>query len=136
MATKRGWFLAPKTKTKLKVPDSTKAEVMEKAEDFINKKLKPRYLKSKEVDSEFNTLVEISSKWHQNYFYFQGEYKCNSPERIADSFITKFARLEYQGNDRFNLSYMRHTGQWFEISNNLSLKEALKEIEGPHFMLC
>ncbi|MFZ3168330.1 MAG: hypothetical protein WA130_11995 [Candidatus Methanoperedens sp.] len=50
-------------------------------------------------------------------------------------FETKFARLEYAGNSLFNLSYMRHTGQWLEIYTGLSADECLAAIkDDPHFL--
>ena len=50
------------------------------------------------------------------------------------TFETKFARMEYVGNERFNLSYMRHTQKWWEIYQELTITECLKLIvEEPHF---
>ena len=55
--------------------------------------------------------------------------------KIVQSFETKFARIEYINNDCFNLSYMRHTEQWWEIYTDLSIDECLKAIrEEPHFL--
>jgi len=34
-------------------------------------------------------------------------------EGIENSFESKYAQLEYLGNDEFELSYIRHTGQWW-----------------------
>jgi len=38
--------------------------------------------------------------------------------------------------DRFNLSYFRHTGQWLELYQRLSLQECLARIDGdPNFIV-
>jgi hypothetical protein len=50
-------------------------------------------------------------------------------EHIADFFEIKFARLEYMGADRFNLSYMRPTGKWFELCRSMLLDECLEPVE-------
>ena len=43
--------------------------------------------------------------------------------------------MEYIGNDKFNLAYMRHTGEWWEIYQELPLLECLSLItEEPHFI--
>jgi len=43
--------------------------------------------------------------------------------------------MEYVGNDRFNLSYMRHTGKWWEIYTELTMDECFTAIsEEPHFL--
>jgi hypothetical protein len=36
--------------------------------------------------------------------------------------------MEYVGDNRFNLAYMRHTGQWWEVFQGLTLDECLKTI--------
>ena len=38
-------------------------------------------------------------------------------------------------DDNYNLSYMRHTGQWWEIYRDLSLEECLAAVRAePHFL--
>jgi len=41
----------------------------------------------------------------------------------------KFTRLEFVGNNNFNVAYMRHTEQWFEILEDLSLEECFQEMK-------
>jgi hypothetical protein len=97
--------------------------------------IKPQHIKPPSTDNDFNYLVDIYSKWHQNYFYFCAQYNCPSPNAISPSFEAKFARMEYVGDDKFNLSYMRHTGQWCEIYQKLPMLECLKLIaEEPYFI--
>jgi len=38
------------------------------------------------------------------------------------------ARLEYTGDRKFSVSYMRHTEQWWEILEGLSLEECFEAI--------
>lgn len=43
--------------------------------------------------------------------------------------------MEYVENNKFNLSYMRHTEKWFEVFQALSMDECLKLIEeDPTFL--
>ncbi|MGO9738244.1 MAG: hypothetical protein ACLPVO_12550 [Desulfomonilaceae bacterium] len=43
--------------------------------------------------------------------------------------------MAYIGNERFNLAYMRHTGNWNEIYYYLSVEECLTAIrDEPHFL--
>ena len=126
---------APPRRTKPQVPDSIKGILKEKADEIIENVLKPGHIKPPPTDNDFNYLVDIYSKWYRNYFYFCAKYNCPSPNAISPSFETKFARMEYVGNERFNLSYMRHTEQWREIYQELAMLECLKLIaEEPHFM--
>lgn len=83
-------------------------------------------------------IVDIYTKWHRNYFYFCAKYACPGPNALSPSFDTGFARLECAGGvgrqSFFNLSYMRHTGKWWEIRHGLSLEQCLAEVrEGGFF---
>lgn len=129
------WVFSPPRKPKPKVPESVKAEVQTRANHLIESSLKPQHIKSLPEDARFNYIVDIYSKWYQSYFHFCAKYRCPAPNCITELFETKFARLEYVGEDRFNLSYMRHTGQWWEIYRDLSLEKCLEAIKSdPHFM--
>jgi hypothetical protein len=41
--------------------------------------------------------------------------------------------LTNDGPDHFHLAYFRHTGQWFQVFEALSLEECLKAIEENSF---
>ena len=128
MATKT-WAYRPQKKSSPKVSDRIKGEVKLRVDNLIESVLKPKYIKPPPKDSDFNYLVDIFSKWYRHYFYFCSKYNCPGPNALAPSFDSKFARLEYVGPDEFNLAYMRHTGQWFEVDSGLSLEECLRAIE-------
>lgn len=129
------WVYSPPKPSKPKVPENVKADVERKAMELVEAVLKPCYLKPPPEDEQFNYIVDIYTSWHRSYFYFCSKYACPGPNAIKPFFEDKFARLEYAGNDRFNLSYMRHTGQWFEIGSDLSLDRCLAAIQdNPLFL--
>jgi len=128
------WARAKKKSTP-KIADSMKAEIKLKADSLIENVLKQKHIEPPPENNDFNYIVDIFSKWYRGYFYFCSKYNCPSPNAISPSFNSNFARLEYAGQNKFNLAYMRHTGQWFEIGFDLSLDECLDEIQnGPHFI--
>ena len=122
MASKRKtWMIASPRQAKPQVPDSIKRILKEQADKIIENILKPEHIKPPPTDNDFNYLVDIYSKWYRNYFYFCAKYNSPSPYAISPSFETKFVRMEYVGGERFNLSYMRHTEQWWEIYQELPM---------------
>jgi hypothetical protein len=132
---KKTWMRVSPRRVSPQVPDAVKRVLKEEADDIIANVLKPEHIKPPPTDNGFNYLVDIDAKWHRHYFYFCARYNCPSPNAIAPSFETKFARLEYIGAKKFNLSYMRHTEQWFELYQELPMRECLRLIaEDPHFM--
>ncbi len=133
--TRKTWRLSPPRKLRYKVPESVKARVQEKADGLIQSTLKPEHIKPPPPDGRFNYIVDIYSKWYHSYFYFCATYRCPAPNSISEFFESRFARLEYAGNETFNLSYMRHTGQWIELFTNLTLDECLESIKSePHYL--
>lgn len=125
---KKGWILTAAKPPKPKVPESEKQLVEKKCNEIIETEFKSKYIESPPTDNDFNYRVDIFSKWYRNYFYFCSTFNCPSPMAISPSFEHRFARLEYVEPDCFNVAYMRHTGQWWEIFQNLTLEECLQEI--------
>lgn len=131
----KNWFFHPQKPPRPKVPENVKLEVETKAKELIESFLKPEHIKPPPEDLHFNYIVEIYTKWYRSSFYFCAKYACPSPHAISPFFDTKFARMEYVGEDLFNLSYMRHTEKWFEIFQGLSTDECLEAVKDyPHFL--
>ena len=129
----RTWVYSPPKPPAPKVPASTKAEVQDAANHLIETVLKPQHVKPAPTDARFNYLVNISTKWYRHYFYFSATYAVPGPNAIAPFFETKFARMEYAEENRFNLSFMRHTGEWIELYRGVSLDECLEHIKDDPF---
>lgn len=123
------WVYSPPKPKAPTVSEHFKAEVKAKADHWVETVLKPKHIQPPPADPQFNYLIDLDTKWYRQYFYVQGKYCCPFPEAVSPDFEVKFARLEYVQLDRFNLSYMRHTGQWFEVFQGLSLQECMEEIQ-------
>ena len=93
----------------------------------LTETFKNQYL-PKKPNKEFNYLIDIYSKWHQNYFYLCEKYRSEHPNRIKDEFEMKFVRLKYTGKDQFEFSYFRHTGQWHVVSAGLTMGDCKEMI--------
>ena len=113
----------------MKITNLAKDSVSKEANDLINNTLKPRYIKSKIENNFSNQLFDISLKWRGNSLYFLAKYNCLGENAISPTFESKFARLVFIGDNRFNLSYMRHTDKWFELHSGLSSQECFNAIE-------
>ena len=131
------WTFAPDRRIKPKVPDDLKAEVQAKADELVERVLKPRHIKPPPKKPRWNYPIALWTKWHRSFFYFGSTWASPGPNRIAPTFEVGFARLEYVGNGRFNLAYFRHTDEWWQTEKNLTLEKCLKLIEdgGPYSLL-
>ena len=128
MPSRKRWMKIPPKLVRPKVPDHFKLEVQQKADAFVRSYLKPDFILPPPKEPKWNYIVDIFTKWHQRYFYFCSTYRCVHEGCISEFFESRFARLEYVGDEKFNVSYMRHTGQWWEILEVLSLEECFEQI--------
>jgi hypothetical protein len=115
---------------------SEKSVITAGCEKFIAEVLKPRFLREIRP-TEFNYPIAIYGKWHGNKYRFIMRFRSDHPDSFEPEFEAPFARLEYVNRDRFDLSYHRHTGEWFCLFDRVSLTEALHLIESDsHFAPC
>jgi len=115
------WVLSSGKSTNVKPSESDKTRIQNYFLPLIES-FKGQYIKEN-PDKEFNYLIDIYSKWYQNYFYLCEKFKSEHPNRLTDEFEMKFARLKFTVKDQFELSYFRHTGQWHLIADSLTLED-------------
>ena len=119
-----------------KPSSAEKLAITAACEKLIVSALVPRFLPEIRP-TEFNYPIALYGKWHGNKYRFITRYRSDDPASIEPEFEAPFARLEYVGRDRFDLSYHRHTGEWFRLYEAVSLAEAMDLIgQGEHFQPC
>jgi len=119
---KMAWVYSP-------TADKSQKESISKQFEPIVEELK-KNLKPLPEPQKWNHCIDVFSKWRGNYFYIMQKYKVGGENRLKDFFDAGIARLEYYGEDRFNLSYFRHTGKWEPLFmyQDISFEEAKKAI--------
>ena len=133
MAKQRKAWMFDTAKSAL--PSTIKDEVNIKAKELIDKVLKPKHIQPPPQGHQFNFITDITTKWIGSTCYFISIYACPGPNAIAPTFEEKFARMEYVGDSKFALSFMRHTGKWVALFNGLSVNDCMKAIQDdPWFM--
>ena len=126
---RKAWMFSPGKKATASLPDLIRSDVDAKATDLIENVLKPKHIEPPPKGLQLNYLVDITTKWLGSKCYFISIYRSPGPQALSPTFETKFARMEYVGNAKFNLSFMRHTGQWVELYTELSVDECMKAIK-------
>jgi len=130
------WMYCPPKQPKPKIPDTLKAEVTTRANELIDTVLKPKYIQPPPENPRFNYIVDIYGRWFHSAFYFCTKYCCPGPNAISPSFEAKFARMQYAGNNRFHLAFMRYTGEWVELYTDQTMDECLASVkDDPYFVL-
>src|ERR1039457_3241275 len=119
-----------------KLSVAEKLVITAECEKLIASVLIPRFLPEIRP-TEFNYPIAIYGKWHGNKYRFITRFRSDHPNSIRPEFEAPFARLEYVGRDRFDVSCYRHTGEWFRLLEALSLTEALDMLQRDgHFPPC
>jgi hypothetical protein len=131
---KKVWVYSPPKPAKAGVPDALKAEVERKANELIEAVLKPKHVKPPPEDARFNYISDITLKWHGSTLFLVAVYACPGPNAVSPSFEDRFARLKPAGGGRFDLDFMRHTGQWVPLYQGLTLDQCLEAVrDDPWF---
>lgn len=132
---RKGWMPGPANKPKSDLSVTVKDEVETKARELIETVLKPKHVQPPPEGSQLNYIVDIMTKWLGTKCFFVSIYACPGPNAMSPTFEAKFARMEYVGNGRFNLAFMRHTGQWVQLFEDQTVDECMKAIkEDPWFV--
>jgi len=126
--TPRQWFYSPSKPST--VPDSVKKQATARADEIIETVFKPRYVKPPPRKARFNYIVDIYTRWHKNCLYFRARYASPGPNALSPFFEHNFTRLEYMRTGRSNLAYMRHTGRWWVVFEDLPMEEAFVTVRG------
>lgn len=119
----RMWIYTPPKPT---IPEKEKSQTEIVCQAFIEK-MKPHWVQP--PIEKWGYVSDVYGKWYRSYYYFCALYRYDFPEAIRNESEMKFTRLEYAGTDQFHLSYFRHTGQWWQVFESLSLEACLQEIE-------
>ena len=136
----KGWVFVgntPAGRTK-KPTEAVKQKVNILMEPFI-KKLNEECIHPIPEPQEWNHRINIYGKWYRNFYYLYETFKCPPDKGYRkEKFDVGLVRMRYVGNEKFDLAYFRHTGEWWDLpqSQDLTVEEAMKAIENdPWFEL-
>lgn len=111
---------------KPKITETEKERVEAQCQAFVAKK-KPAWVQP--PNDRWGYVSDVYGKWYRSYYYFCATYRYEAPEAKMPEREVKFTRLEYAGSGKFHMAYFRHTGQWWQVFDNLTLEECLEQVE-------
>ena len=130
----RRWVASSPPKSQ--IPASMKADVTRQAQELVDTVLTPRYVREPPAAPQWNYIIALSTRWYRSSLYFCATYCCPGPNALSPAFEERFARMEYAGDTRFHLAFMRYTGTWIVLYHDLSLDECLTAIrDDPWFYM-
>lgn len=130
------WIFDPCTANS-KISASEKVWLQQRCNQFIDAELKPKNIKPFNPNNKKEAqLIDIYCKWHRNNILFIAKYKDLRPNVISLEYEIKFARISCLNKNQYYLHYLRHTGEWWDITCQAgnSFKQCLQDIkELPYF---
>lgn len=109
-----------------------KAAIAAACERLIAGTLKPLFLPEIRA-TQFNYPIDISGKWRGNKYSFITRYRSDFPGNAGEEFESAFARFDHVEEsimeNRFDVMWHRHAGQWWRLHSSVTLEEALRLIE-------
>ena len=114
-------------KGQARLSPSEKAAIGAACQSFIDTVLKPRFLPTI-TPTQFNYPIDIGWKWHGAKYRFVQRYRSGFDDNQGEEFDAPFVRLDWLGPNRFDVQWHRHTGQWWRLYQDLTLKDALDAI--------
>lgn len=109
-----------------------KAAIGARCERLIVDRLKPRYL-PEICPTTFNYPVDMFGQWRGSKYSFIVRFRSGWPDNAGEEFNEAYARLDHVGERRdelrFDVMWHRHTGQWWRRQADVTLDEALMDVE-------
>jgi hypothetical protein len=119
---------APATPRPARPGPTEQQAIIAACETFIATVLKPRFLPEIRP-TRFNYPIDIRGEWRAGRYRFIERFRSGMEENAGAEFDAPFTRLDHMGPDRFDIYWMRHTGQWWPLFHGLTLAESLRSIE-------
>ena len=107
------------------LPDAAEQRaIIAACEAFIRDILKPRFLPEVRP-TQWNYVIDLHGAWAGGRYRFMQRYRSGFDANLGEEFDAPFARIDRMGRDRFDIHWMRHTGQWWKLHVGVTLAEAL-----------
>jgi hypothetical protein len=129
----RVWASSTRKPSPPKPPEALKQRVQEQGDRLVDEVLKQRFVREGPEHPGYNYVVNVFTRWFRSWFYLCAEWRSPSPDALSEGFETRFARLEYAGGDRFDLAFMRYTGEWITVYDSMTAEEALAAVRDDPF---
>lgn len=110
-------------------PEPLKREVAARCDAYISQVLVPRHLPVIKPHAEYNFAIGLRGAWLGNAYRFIARWRTGTNRTPIEEFDSPWVRFQHMGGGRFDIGWMRHTGQWWTLQRGLTLDEALAAME-------
>jgi len=123
MAKRTRGYWAPSSRASSPTEDE-KEKIIKACEALIADFFKPQFLPNIEP-TRWNYVIDIHGAWAGGRYRFMQRYRSGMEHNNGEEFDAPFARLDRIGPNKFDICWMRHTGQWQRLYTGETLAEAI-----------
>jgi hypothetical protein len=128
VARKKQWMRVVRAPKPVLPDEAEKQAIVAACETFIRDILKPRFLPEIRP-TRWNYVVDIRGAWAGGRYRFMQRYRSGMEHNRGEEFDAPFVRIDRMGPDKFDIYWMRHTGQWWRLYKGVPFVEALRILE-------
>lgn len=128
MPQPKQWLPVHRARRPPPVLAAEKQAIIIACETFIREVLKPRFL-PRITPTEFNYVIDLHGAWAAGRYPFMQRYRSGMAHNAGEEFDAPFVRIDRMGRDSFDIHWMRHTGKWWPLHEDVTLAEALTLLE-------
>lgn len=110
------------------IPAPLNTAVTAKVTTLLTEVLAPRSVVPRPPGERWAHPIALSCRWWRSSCYRCATYRRPYQDGTIEDVEERFARLQYQGHNRFSLAYFRHTGRWQTVYPELTLAHGLQAI--------
>ncbi|MBX9702105.1 MAG: hypothetical protein K2X74_21905 [Acetobacteraceae bacterium] len=106
-------------------PEALKRAVAARCDAWIAEVLVPRHLPAIRPHAEFNYCIGLHGARRGNSYRFLKRWRTGTSRVPVEQWDSPWCRLQHFSPGRFDVGWMRHTGQWWTLRERLTLDEAM-----------
>ncbi len=112
--------------------EESKQTIKQKVDKIVERHMKPSVLKRRRTKPAFGDIEDVYTKWRGHSLILIAKRRGGSlRNKHVEDFETQSGRLTLTGVDTFDVSYFRHTGRWWTIQYDCTLRAALTYFRKP-----
>ena len=129
--TRTGWVKMTPAEIKA-FSDEARQDINKKVDQVIARYMQPQLLSRRRAKPLFGDVYELYTKWRGYSLILVAKRRGGLlVDRNVEDFETQSGRLTLIGVDTFDVAYYRHTGKWWTLQQDCTLKSALAYFRKP-----
>lgn len=110
----------------------SRQDIKQQVDQIVAHDMLPKMVRHRRGKPAFGEVYELYTKWRGDSLVLIAKRRGGRiVDQDAEDFETQSGRLTLVGVDAFDVAYFRHTGRWWTLQQDCTLKSALAYFRKP-----